>query len=77
MDNNNSNDIFSNNKNDNDYDIFHLDEYLNTDQLVQYDNQESPQQQQHHSSLDYPAHHFRSLASETLRNFNFANGKSL
>ena len=80
MDNNNTNDNSGNNdsfnSNNNDYDILQLDEYLQYDQLVQYDDQQSPQQQHHHQ-LSPPVYDFRSLAGEALTDFNFANGKSL
>ena len=78
MDNNNSND--NSDSNNSDYDIFQLDEYLEFDQLVQYNYQQSPQQEQQQEqqqlSSGQHAYDFRNLAREATTDFNFANGKS-
>ena len=70
MDNDSSDDIFSSSNNNND--VFHLYEYLDFYQLVQYNYQQLLQQQQ--LSPDQPTHDFRTHTSEALADFNFTNG---
>ena len=78
MDNNNSND--NSGSNNSNYDIFQLDEYLEFDQLVQYNyhqsSQQGQQQEQQQLSSGQHAYDFRSHASEATTGLNFANGKS-
>ena len=78
MDNDNSND--NSGSNNSNYDIFQLHEYLEFDQLVQYNyhqsSQQEQQQEQQQLSSSQHAYDFRNHASEATTDLNFANGKS-